>query len=82
MKAQEIIEMPENKIRTISQKVGSFGSSMKFKVMKEKNQIIVITRDGLLKFLGNAQYAFYSGIKNKHYKSFKNAELASKFINQ
>lgn len=82
MTAQEIKEMPSNKIRTIATKVGNFGTSMKFKVMKEKNEIVVVTREGLLKYLGNAQYAYMSGVKNKDYKVFKTAEAASKYINR
>ena len=82
MTTQEIKDLAQNKIRTISVKVGNFGSSMQFKVMKEKGEIIVVTRKGLLKYLGNAEYAYYSGKKNVDYKTFKTAESASKFINQ
>lgn len=82
MTAQEIKEMPTNKIRTIATKVGSFGTSMQFKVMKEKKEIVVVTREGLLKYLGNAQYAYMSGVKNKDYKVFKTAASASKYINK
>jgi hypothetical protein len=82
MTSQEIKEMPSNRIRTIATKVGNFGTSMQFKVMKEKNEIVVVTREGLLKYLGNAQYAFMSGVKGKDYKIFKTASAASKFINK
>lgn len=82
MTAQEIKEMPSNKIRTIATKVGRFGTSMKFKVMKEKDFIVVVTREGLLKYLGNAQYAYMSGVKNKDYKIFKSANAAANFINK
>jgi hypothetical protein len=81
MTAQEIIEMPSNKIRTISNKVGQYGSYAKFKVMKESVGIVIVTREGIMQYLGNAQYAFYSGKKGIHYKVFKTAEQASKFIN-
>lgn len=82
MTAQEIKEMPSNKIRTISERVGNYGTLMKFKVMKEKDQIVVVTREGLLKYLGDAQYALMGGIKGKDYKIFKDALAASKFINK
>ena len=81
MTTQEIKEMPSSKIRTISDKVGQFGSFAKFKVMKESVGIVVITREGIVQYLGNAQYAFFSGKKNIHYRIFKTAEQASKFIN-
>ncbi len=81
MTAQEIKEMPINKIRTIAIKVGNFGTSMQFKVMKEKKEIIVVTRQGLLKYLGNAQWAYMSGVKNKDFKVFKNELSASNYIN-
>ena len=80
MTTLEIDLMPSDKIRTISKKVGNFGSSMLFKVMKEKDLIVVITREGLLTYHGNAQYAFYSGVKNKHFRTFKNSKLASNYI--
>ena len=80
--AKEIEEMPSNKIKTVLLKVGRFATSMQFKVMKEKEGIVVVTRDGLLKYMGNAQYAYMAGIKNKHYKIFKTAEKAIDFINK
>lgn len=79
---KEITEMPSNKIKTVSIKIGNFGKSMQFKIMKENNFIVIVTREGLEKYLGNAQYAYYLGIKNKDYKIFKTAESASKFINK
>jgi hypothetical protein len=82
MTAQEITEMPNNKIKTVSKQIGNFGKSMQFKIMKESSFIIVVTREGLLKYLGNAQHAYYCGIKNKHYKIFKTAKSASKYINK
>jgi hypothetical protein len=81
MTAKEIQEMPETKIRTIQQKVGQFGALMMFKVMKENDRIIIVTRDGLLKYMGNAQQAYGWGKKGKDYKEFKTATAASKFIN-
>jgi hypothetical protein len=81
MTVQELKDMPSNKIKSISISIGNFGTSMQFKIMKERDLIVVVTREGLLKYLGNAQYAFMSGVKNIHYKTFKNVESAIKFIN-
>ena len=80
MTATEIKNLPSNKIKTINKKVGILATAMQFKIMKDHNNIVVITRDGLLKYMGNAQYAFGWGVKNKDYKVFKTAELAAKYI--
>ena len=82
MTTQEIIDLPLNKIRTINTQVGAFAQSMKFKVMKDSGKIVVITRDGLLKYMGNAQLAFYSGKKNKDFKVFNTALNAFNFISK
>lgn len=82
MTAKEIKEIPTNKIRSVSINIGNFGKSMQFKIMKENDKIIVVTRQGLLKYFGNAQYAYMAGIKNKDFKVFKNELSASKYINK
>jgi hypothetical protein len=87
MTTQEINNIGENKIITIYQEVGLLANSMKFKVFKYvpkigpgKRQIIVVTREGLLRFMGDAQMAMYAGKKGIHFQSFNTANQASNYI--
>ena len=81
MSEQEIKNLGTSKIRTVSQRVGKLASSMQFKIMKDHGSVIVVTRKGLLKYMGNAQLAHMCGTKNKDFRTFKTAKAASNFIN-
>ena len=80
MTAQQINEIPDNKIKSVTTQAGTFGRAALYKIFKDKGRIIVVTRAGILRYLGNAEYAYYSGVKGKHYKSFKTATGAAKFL--
>jgi len=89
MTTQEINKIGNNKIVTVYQQVGQFANSMKYKVFKYlpkigpgKSQIIVVNREGLLRFMGDAQMAMYAGKKGIHFESFNTAKQASNYINK
>ena len=83
----EIKSIGQSKIRRINKRVGKLATSMQFAIMKHTNYkdeeiIIVVNRDGLLKYWGDAQQAAIYGKKNTHYKEFKTAIGASNYVNQ
>lgn len=77
----EIKKIEKNSIKSIIVKVGAFAESCILKIMKNNNDIVIITRIGIIRYLGNADYAFFSGQKNIHYKIFKNSKSAYNYIN-
>lgn len=80
MTPSQIKNLKNNQIQGIYCNIGKYGKAVILKVFKNNNKIVVVNRDGLLQYLGNAEYSFYSGVKNKHYKIFNNNQLASNFI--
>lgn len=80
MTSTQIQNLQINKIQSVTFQISKFATATLLKVFKNNNDIIVVTREGILKYLGNADYAFYCGKKNVHYKIFKNSNLASNYI--
>ena len=79
--SKEIKSLQSNKILSVNVRVGILANSTKYKVIKDRNDIIIVTYEGIQKYLGNAQYAYGWGVKNIHYKVFKTEKEAANFIN-
>lgn len=88
MTIQEIFDLPDNKIASISVRISQFAKSTLLKVYKTtdfntgKQIIVVVTKAGLDKYLGNAQHAYGWGMKNKDYRTFVKIGSAAEFIKQ
>jgi hypothetical protein len=80
MTTTQIENLATNKIQSVTLQISKFATTTLLKVFKNNKDFIVVTREGILKYLGNAEYALYSGKKNVHYKVFKNSNMASKYI--
>jgi len=83
---KEISSLPDNKILSINVNISPTARACLFKVMKVrdylgKREIYVVTREGILKYMGHAQFAVMGGKKNVHYKVFKTSTQTAKYIN-
>lgn len=87
MTLKEISEIKESKIINVFDYVGSFGKSVRFQITKETSRFTqetfyyIVTRAGVLKYMGNALYAIYEGKENVDFKKFKTATEVYNFIN-
>lgn len=90
MTTQQINSIPENKIVSVSDKVGKLGNKpvamimkqtdIDYKKMTETEVFIVVTRQGILNYWGNALVAAYEGKEGVDYMKFKTAIEVSKFL--
>lgn len=86
MTIQELQNLDPKKIYSITQKTSALSSMCLNKVYRnidiwgKDKGFIVATREGILKYFGNAQYCAMYGTKNIHYKEFKTASGVYKFL--
>jgi hypothetical protein len=81
--AEQIKKLDPSKIYSITEKVGILANSTKLKIYIHtlgQKKYFVVTRKGILKYLGDAQRAVIYGDKNKDFKEFKTASAVANFI--
>ncbi len=83
MTEQEIKNLDTKKIFSIRRKVGKLASLTVAKYFKCSlyNNYVIVTREGILNFFGDAQKAQIYGKKGKDYKEFKTARATAKYLN-
>jgi hypothetical protein len=80
---KEIKSLDDKKIYSITQKVGLLASATMAKLYIHTigvKKYYVVTRKGILNFLGDAQKAVIYGKKNSDYKEFKTAKATAKYL--
>ena len=81
----DIKALAQNKILSITQKVGALATSCLYKVFEYegldgKKVIKVVTYKGIIDFTGNAQKAVIYGKIGVHYQTFKTPASAATFM--
>lgn len=80
---QEIKNLDTSKIYSICERVGAFATSTKLKLFIHtlgEKKYFVVTREGVLNYLGDAQRAVIYGKRGVDYKEFKTPKGTANFI--
>jgi hypothetical protein len=81
--AEQIKKLDTSKIYSITERVGILATSTKLKLYIHtlgQKRYFVITRKGILNYLGDAQRAVIYGKKGTDYKEFKTPTATANFI--
>ena len=80
---KELKNLDTKYIYSIKKRVGLLAELTEAKYFKSSfsNTYVIATREGILNYFGDAQKAQIYGTKGKHYKEYKTASGAAKYIN-
>ena len=80
---QQLKNLDTKFIYSIKKRVGMLAELTEAKYFKSSfsNTYVIATRAGILQFMGCAQKAQIYGKKNVHYKEYKTAAAAAKYLN-
>lgn len=79
---KQIENLNPQKIHSIKKQIGLLASVTVAKVFINRGIFYVLTKEGFLNYMGDAQRACIYGKKNADYKEFKTAQQTANYINK